>query len=184
MKGIYPHINKGIVPVWATPMCNAREKVENSWQTFSMHANVSDSVSRQNVLLLLFNGAGFRLRVMDWRALWRWGTRAEPCLWVIPYLGLPLFWQQAGTCHRGHDVIECGQCGEQQEQGLMCEGSKRFIWWPPHRVHVQRRHRYTLDDAWNGWWTKTFECHFVLLQRGRVCCVCVKLWLSQSEISN
>lgn len=77
-----------------------------------MHANVSDSVSRQNVLLLLFNGAGLGPPVMDSGRCMNGGTRAGPRLSVDPYLGLPLFCQQTGTCHRGHDVIKCGQCGE------------------------------------------------------------------------
>jgi len=40
------------------------------------------------------------------------------------YLGLPPFRHQSGTCQRGHDVIECGQRGEEQEQGLVGESSE------------------------------------------------------------
>lgn len=38
MKGIYPHFNGGILAVWATPMCNARELGwTDAWKTVDKH---------------------------------------------------------------------------------------------------------------------------------------------------
>lgn len=50
-----------------------------------------------------------------------------PCavrFWFSGYLGMPLFWHQSGTSQSGHDVIECGQRGKEQEQGLVGESGE------------------------------------------------------------
>lgn len=56
---------------------------------------------------------------------WGWTGVKRFCIPALSiYLGSPLFWHQSGTCQRGHDVIECGQRGEQQEQGLVGEAGE------------------------------------------------------------